>query len=98
MSAATIILAQMNRYVRLFREENATTPERAIIPQEYGIRNSFAFQKLVRQGILIRVNNERYYLDEEKELVYRKRRRSIAQVMFILILIGIIIALLATRK
>jgi len=98
MSVATIILAQMNRYVRLFREQNATTPDRAIIPKEYGVRKSFAFQRLVRQGVLIPVNDDRYYLDEEKEAVYRKRRRSIAQIMFILILIGILIAFLATKN
>ena len=93
MCVTTIILAQINKYIRIFRQANATSPSRAIIPWEYGIRNSLVFQKLVRQGIFVPVNEERYYMDEIKEAAYRKQRQSIAAILLLLLLAGLIIGL-----
>ena len=91
MSGATVILIQMKKCIRKFREANATTPSTAIIPSEHGIRTSFAFQKLVRDGVVVPVNNERFYLDEEREAEVQKRRRNMVLVLLTLILIGILV-------
>jgi hypothetical protein len=97
MSGATVILIQMKKYIRIFREANATTPSTAIIPSEYGIRTSFAFQRLVREGVVKPAGTERYYLDEEREFEVRKRRQSLVVVLMVLVIIGMIILYL-TRK
>lgn len=97
MTATTVVLAQMNRCIRIFRQANAINPFTAIIPAEHGIRTSLIFQKLVRQGIIIPVGKERYYLNEQKEAEYRKRRQSIALVLVTLIIIGLILGAMLAK-
>jgi predicted nucleic acid-binding Zn ribbon protein len=90
MSAPAVILIKMNRYIRIFREAGATNPSQSIIPEEHGIRNSYIFKKLVRKGILIPVDDQRYYLDEVKEADDRKRRRTMVSILLLLIVALII--------
>ena len=97
MSAGTVLLIQMRRIVRVFRDAGATHPAAAIIPAQHGLRQSFAFQKLVRKGVLIAVNAERYYMDEEAEAKYRKQRQSIVLVIMLLLLAGLLISLFVSR-
>ncbi|MFL5807975.1 MAG: hypothetical protein ACJ749_00560 [Flavisolibacter sp.] len=98
MSAAAVILIQMRKCIRKFREVDATTPSTAIIPSEHGIRTSFAFRRLVREGVLIPVNPERYYLDEEREIEVRKRRQTLLAVFLVLLIIGMIVLYFTNRK
>lgn len=99
--AASIVLIRMKRYIRIFRRANATGVSTAIIPREYGISNGFIFQKLVRKGILIPVDGQRYYMDEEKEAWWTKRRRKLVIILMaiiILVLINTLIFTLVTAK
>ena len=97
MSAAAVILIRMRKIINRFREENATSPVTAIIPSEHGIRPSLIFNRLVQQRVLVPVNEERYYLDEEREAVVHKRRRTIAFIILILVVIGFLISMLTQR-
>jgi hypothetical protein len=98
---ASIVLIKMKRYIRIFRSLNATAVSSAIIPQQYGIGNGLIFQKLVRKGILVPVDGERYYMDEQKEAWWTKRRRKtviILMVIIILLLINTLIFALVIAK
>ena len=55
------------------------------------------FDRLVRQGIIVQVGEDRYYLDEEKEQEVRKRRLPILLVILIFVLIAFLIAMNASR-
>jgi hypothetical protein len=98
MTAATVIVAQMNRYIRKFREAGATSPEASIIPTEHGIRNSFVFQKLVRRGVFVRLGNGRYYLDERKEEVYRRQRLNLVLLLVFLVVVGLMVFYFVGRE
>ena len=91
MTATTVILAQMNKYIRIFREAGATSPEASIIPTEHGIRNSFVFQKLVRRGVFVRLGNGRYYMDEKQEDAYRRKRMNLVLLLVFLVVVGLIV-------
>lgn len=93
MSAPTVILLLIKRYIRIFREAGATNPANAIVPGKHGIRTSMVFKKLVRQGVLVQVGNEeRYYLDEVQEAMHRKRRLVLAGIVIAVVLAGLLIA------
>ena len=90
MSVATVIHMKMNRYIRIFRTAGAIDPSHAINPVEHGVRKSLIFIRLVRQGIIISVNDDLYYLDEEKESAHRRRKQMIVAIVLLLITVGII--------
>ena len=93
-----VIMAQTKKYIRIFKDADAITPHSAIIPREHGIRNNLVFNKLVRQGILVEVGNERYYLDLVKELEIKKQRHTMIMIFLGIILILMIIALFFTKS
>ena len=97
MSAGTVLLLQMRRIVGRFRKAGATHAGAAIVPSQYDIRQSFAFQRLVKYGVLVAVDHERYYMDEEVETKFRKRRQFIVILMLTMIIVGIIISLLVSK-
>ena len=97
MSAGTVILMQMRRIVRQFREAGATHAGAAIVPSQHNIRQSFAFSRLVNRGVLVAINSERFYLDEEAEAKFRRQKLRLVFVLVTLIIIGLIISMLAGK-
>ncbi|RYZ29119.1 MAG: hypothetical protein EOO10_07345 [Chitinophagaceae bacterium] len=97
MSAATVILMQMRRIVRQFRDAGATHATAAIVPSQHGIRESFAFSRLVNRGVLVAVNSKRFYLDEEAEAKFRRQRQRLVVVLVAMIIVGIIVSLLVAK-
>ncbi|MDB5201165.1 MAG: hypothetical protein JWQ27_574 [Ferruginibacter sp.] len=76
--------------VRRFREAGATTPERAIAPEQH-IRPSFIFERMVRQGVFKPSGQNLYYLDEARDEELRKQRLK----AMALLMIGLAILLAA---
>ena len=97
MSAAVIILAKQKRYIRAFREANAIDESRAVTLSEICQKPSFIYQRLVKQGVIDRAGNDRYYLDEVKEEELRKRRKKLTSFLLFLFVLGMIIGYLASR-
>ena len=97
MSATTVILIQIKKIIRAFHEAGATSPARSIIPAEHGMRHSLVFQKLVRQGVLVPVNEERYYLDEAVAARQQSRRQMIVRIILLVMAAGLVVAAL-TRQ
>ena len=91
---AIAIIAKTNRYIRIFRKAGADSPLRSINPSDHGIRQDFVFRKLVRQGIIVLDNNEKYYLDENRNSQIRKIKLTVVTVLIGLILLTIIITYL----
>ena len=92
------IIAKTNRYLRRFRKAGADSPQGSINPSDYGIRQDFVFRKLVRQGIFVLDNNEKYYLDENRNTQIRKIKFTIVTVLIGLILLTLIITYLILRN
>ncbi len=91
MAVVPIVLIRMKKYMRVFRQAGATGISTAIVPEEHGISRSFIFEKLVRKGILVAVNGNRFYMDESKEAAFKSQRRLAMMFILLLILVGIIV-------
>ena len=98
MSATTVVLAMMNKYMRIFRQAGATSPETSIVPMEHGIRNSPVFQKLVRRGVFVRLGNGRYYMDEQKEASFKRRRMNVVLFLVFLVVVGLMVFYFVGRE
>lgn len=98
MSATVAVMAILRRYVRIFRKAGATSPSTAIRPPEHGVRNSMLFQKLVRQGVLVKMGDDRYYLDETREAEMRNRRQKAVIIVLAILVIGLIIGYFSLRQ
>lgn len=92
-----LIAAKTKKYKRLFRKAGATSPSTAIIPEQHGIRKTLVFSKMVRDGILIQVNDG-YYLDEFKNDSTVSRRMQAVFYLIIGLLIILILVLVMNRR
>lgn len=87
-----VIIARTRKYIRVFKRAMATTPGSAINIREHGINKSLIFNKLVRQHIIIKADNDQYYLDEKREHeVMKKKRAIVITVMAVMIIIAMLI-------
>jgi uncharacterized membrane-anchored protein len=98
VSAAAFIILRRKRLIRRFREQGATSPDRAIAFVDVGLRRSWVFEQMVARGVLVPVGDERYYLNEQAagEFLDAQRRRALV-VTAILLLVFVIVILLAVR-
>lgn len=92
-----ILLIRMKRIVQAFRQAHATDPGRAIIPAEHGVREEFAFRRLVQSGVLVAVTPQRYYLDEKAEARHQRRRQRAVLIVLIFGLALFILTWLTAR-
>jgi hypothetical protein len=94
-----IIAIRMRRYKEAFRAAGAISPATAIRPAEKGLRESLIFHKLVREGILVAAGNGRFYLDESRDAaVMRTKRKIMAVLVFIVLVVLISSAIAAWRR
>lgn len=93
-----IIIARRRKYFKSFRQARALSAGSSIRLADHGIKRSMIFDRLVSQGIIVPVGDDRYYLDEEKEHEVRKRLLPILLVIFILVLILALAAIAANKS
>lgn len=86
MSAA-VILRRQRRIVRAFETADAVSPSSAVDPQSLGVRRGFVFDALLRHGVLVAVEDSRFYLDPPAFDRLRSRQRRIGLFMVALALI-----------
>jgi hypothetical protein len=86
-----IIAGKINRIIGRFDQAGAFTERSARNPEELGVRKSLIFNRLVNQGVLVEVSQQRYYLHRENLAAYQvnRRKRVIIAMLFIFILIVI---------
>jgi hypothetical protein len=95
-AAATVVLAiaaKKKRIYRLFRAAGATTASNAKPLQEINVPDSSMLNMLVRDGDIVKVDGDRYYIDESA-VQANSRKRLIAVVIAILI---VVIALVVAK-
>jgi hypothetical protein len=92
--AVFAVMARQKRIIRIFHHAGAVKSFKAIVPADHGINKGFVFNKLVRSGILLPVNDGRYYLNEIREKEVSKRRKDIAGIVLMIIAILVLIMVL----
>lgn len=88
-----VIVALRLKYIRTFRKAGAVTPGRSIRLSEHGLRKSMIFERLLSQGIIVQLDNERYYLDEIREQELKRRKTPVLMIVLIVLFILLMIAL-----
>jgi hypothetical protein len=85
-SGEVVVAIQRKRLIRAFKRALATSPDKAIYPEEHGLRMGFIFKKLVRQKVLVQTSSSKYYLNEEKETELRKVRLVVVVALLVIII------------
>jgi hypothetical protein len=92
---AIIVAAKFKKLVNKFIDAGATTPKAAKTPEVLNIRPGLMFKRLMNRGVIIESGPERYYLNEENLVEYKKARRVrmmiILGALILLILLDVII-------
>lgn len=84
-----IIISKKRRHIlNAFRKVGATSPENARSIVDIGLSKSILMQIQKLEGVLIEVDNNRYYLDEIRESQVVRFRRTL---IGLLIVVGIIV-------
>jgi hypothetical protein len=60
MSAAAVIAMRRRRFVRRFREQGATSADRAIPFASVGMRRSWVFDQMVSQAVFVLAGEDRF--------------------------------------
>lgn len=86
-----IAAVRQRRIRRQFREQGAIDRASAKTLLAIGVRNSLAVRRMIRRGVLVAVDDGKYFLSEPAaaEDLYRRRMRAMI-VMDLLILAGIV--------
>lgn len=92
-AAAAIVLAKERHLIQDFVRAGATSPDRAVTPEELGVDTAGVGWRRLRDHAIVReagAGSGRYYLDVEvRDAVHRSRLR------FLLVLIVILVVMLA---
>jgi hypothetical protein len=87
---ATAVISKKRRKIfEAFRAASATTPANKKAVSELGIRSSNLFKLQVHSGVIVRSDDDRYYLDEErlKEVDRFRHRTAIITLIAVLIVV-----------
>lgn len=88
------MIAKQNRYTRVLKQSGAISAGKSIKLEEYGLKKSLVFNKLLRRGIIIQTYDGRYYLDVSKEEEERRRKQLIVIMVLIFIISVLVISLI----
>lgn len=92
-----IIAGKINRITGRFDQAGAFTEKSARNPEELGVRKSLIFNRLVNQGVLVEVSQQRYYLHRKNLAAYQVKRRKRAIIVLLFIFIIFVITSLLSR-
>ena len=92
-----LIAARIRQYTKAFRTAGATAPGSAIRPADAGLRETFIFHRLVAQRVLVAAGQGRYYLDEARDRVVTRRRRTLVLVLLVIVLALLVTGLIGAR-
>ncbi len=90
-----MIVIRIRRIISFFEEHNATTPDRAIAPEETRRLGQRWMQRLINAGVLMEARPGRFYLNYENLAEFNAaRRKRIGIVFAILFLVILVYAIL----
>jgi len=85
-AAVAVVLAKERRVVDAFLRARATSPERAVAPEDLGVDlGGVGGRRLLRHAALREAAPGRYYLDEPTWHVVRSTRRRVAFALLVVI-------------
>ncbi len=90
-TAATVVAARINKYIRRLREKGATSPEKAVTLEDIHMRRSLIFRRLVKREVIVRKGEDKYWLNLQNLESYRKSRRKVVAFFLLLLLLMILI-------
>lgn len=91
---AMAILAARNKYIRVFKNQHAVSPQGAITPENFGLKRRMIFKRLLRQGVISAATKNTFYLNESREQMLRKQSRKTALTVMALLILALLIMLI----
>jgi para-nitrobenzyl esterase len=95
-AAVAVVLMKERHVVSAFERAGATTPERAVNPDDAGIdMHGLAWRRLRNRAIVRETADGRYYADIE---VWRATRRTRQRMIFVLLVVILMVAIVSALK
>lgn len=86
MNGASAVIHKQNKLIRFFNEKGTIDSEHAILIDQFGIRRSFVFNKMVWRGVFIEYEPGKFYIDNSIVPIFKVQRRNMALITLIIIL------------
>ena len=88
-AAAAAVLIKERHVVEAFQRAGATSPERAVVPEDIGVDlTGVGGRRLLRHAVLRATSPGLYYLDEPTWIALRSTRRRL--VFVLLVIVGLV--------
>jgi hypothetical protein len=98
-AAAAVILMRERRVVEAFERAGATSPDRAIPPNDVSVDESgIGWRRLRERAIVREATPGRFYLDVEVWQANRRMRHRIVFIMAVILLAALVFGVLGTRS
>jgi len=94
---ALVVHLIQKKIIRKFQDQCATDPRQAISLESLGKRHRSITKGLIRRKILVAVDENRFYLDEDAAEEFFKKKRRVAYIGLIIAIIAALIAFLVTK-
>lgn len=76
MSGASSVIHKQNKLIRLFNEIGATVPEHAIFIEDFNIRRSYVFERMVSRGVFVECEPGKFFIDNEMVPTFIRSRKN----------------------
>lgn len=93
-----IVAARQRATVCKFKAAGADHPSSARTLAEVGVRDNHLFSRLVRAGVLVAADKNSYFLSVDGLARWERRARIRVLIAMALILIGVLVARVVTRR
>lgn len=92
MSAGAVVIKRQNQIIRAFRDAGATFADNAKSLDEVHCRKSLIFRRLVSKGVIVKCDDEKYYIDNRvADSFLTKRRRNVLIALFVAVILSVLI-------
>jgi len=85
----------VRKYINRFIEVNATSVQNAVDPTEIGCTRPGVLKQLLSKGVLLQVDEKRYYLDEDALELFVSKKRKIGFVILSIALVLLLVVFMA---
>lgn len=92
-----IVMARQRATVRKFKAAGADDASRARTLAEVGVRDNHLIRRLVRAGVVVAADNNRYFLSVDGLAQWQRRARIRVLIAMAVVLIGVLVALSVAR-
>jgi hypothetical protein len=63
LSGAAVVIRKQNRYIQKFKDSGAISESNARPLKEMGIKEDYIFRSMVKRGVFIGTEGEKYYIN-----------------------------------